>query len=279
VSPRTGWQFSGRLVALGFALGAASGLPAFAATNIIGSAGAESSLGGVLRWLVPITVSAGVALLVLRVNTQQTAQMHKERLQGDHALAREKMQADIALAQRKLDLDRELATWRRKAEIAEQTLALCYEARSALNWARTSVIFGGEGKTRVSPKGEDQETKERRDSYFIPIERLHGDREVFAKLRSLRFIFVAYFGEQAAAPFLALLEAHRSISSAASILMEMAPSESFAPPQNFLPLKHALGLGQRPDETDKKLDDAMAAIERTCQAVLSGSPEAAAAAQ
>src|SRR5208282_3081313 len=84
---------------------------------------------------------------------------------------------------------------KRKAELAEQALTAFYEARDVFVWVRSRAGFGGEGSTRTSNDGESKAQLEKRNTYYIPIERLTHDKELFARLHSLRYAFAAHFGE------------------------------------------------------------------------------------
>src|SRR6266536_4798007 len=96
---------------------------------------------------------------------------------------------------------RGLQKWRdetlgkRNTELAEQVLASFYEARDVFTWVRAPVRSLGEGASRSAGGPESDDLKQKRDSYFTPIERLRQEKELFAKLHAQRYMFAAYFGE------------------------------------------------------------------------------------
>src|SRR6202012_4354907 len=92
---------------------------------------------------------------------------------------------------------------KRKIELAEQVLASFYEAGDLFVWVRSPAAFGGEGETRQA-EGEDENVRRSRNTYFVPIERMQKHSELFAKLQSQRYSFMALFGSDAVAPFDAL---------------------------------------------------------------------------
>jgi hypothetical protein len=190
------------------------------------------------------------------------------------SLAGQKAAADIALAQKKFDLDLALASWKRRHELAEQALNSVYQARDVFNWARSRGILGGEGHSRPATEGESSKQRDRRNIYFVPIERLTREKELFGRLQVLRYAFAAHFGDEPSKAFGVLAEVHNSITNAASILIQMADYEDDdrQSVERLMPLRNALGWGtaDRPDESDRKIAEAVATIETACRPVLEG---------
>ena len=116
-----------------------------------------------------------------------------QRIGADEALAERKFTFDKEIAERKFQYDRELHDHKRKTELAEQTLTAFYEARDVFNWVRSRGIFGAEGNSRTPAPGETETQQEKRNTYFIPIERLTREKTLFAKIQSLRYAFAAHF--------------------------------------------------------------------------------------
>ena len=235
----------------------------------------------------PTVAAAAIAALV-------SVALAERRLKGDFRLAERKIAADLALAERKfeldqrlaerkvdldgalaekkLELDRALAMWRRRYELAEQLLTVAYEARDALTWSRARVVFSGEGETRHATEGESEKLQERRNSYFVPVERLSRDAKSFATLQTLRYTVAAHFGQDAAKAVGAITEAHHEIVSTAGLLIQLASADdSPSTAQNLIPLRERL-WGQRPDAMDRKIEEAVAALEAICRPVLSEKP-------
>lgn len=90
---------------------------------------------------------------------------------------------------------------KRKIELAEEVLALFYEARDIIKYIRDPGGFSKEGSSRETEGEETPLVKEARDRAFVPMERYNEHRATFSKLSSLKYRFVAYFGKDAATPF------------------------------------------------------------------------------
>jgi hypothetical protein len=83
-----------------------------------------------------------------------------------------------------------------------QALTTFDEVRDVFRAVRSSN-FVGERQPSSRPRKED-ETKaqqETRDRYYMAIERLINDNDVFARLQSLQYAFPACFGEAARQSF------------------------------------------------------------------------------
>ena len=170
---------------------------------------------------------------------------------------------------------RGLEKWRvetvgkRKIELAERVLTDATLVCGALRFARIGSLFRGEGKgeARVEGANESESVRKRRNRYFIPIERLLPEKELIARFQSERYAFAAYFGDEAAKPFDTFDEVFREIMMAAGLLIESSEQEDSIPADEGL----LAVLGWRPGrhEIDKKIDAAMASIEKTCRPILS----------
>jgi hypothetical protein len=165
---------------------------------------------------------------------------------------------------------RTLNAWRtetigkRKAELAEQALISFYQAREVLSFVRTPVHLRGGAES----------------TYLIPIQRLDRETELFAKIQTQRYSFAAVFGPKSTQPFDSLQEVHGRMVTAARTLSQM-PQETGTmgyPNDSTTELKNTLGWGlrKRPDVIDKKIDEAIEAMEAICRPVLSESPPDAA---
>jgi hypothetical protein len=174
---------------------------------------------------------------------------------------------------------RGLTAWRRqmvgkrRAEIAEQALVSFYAARDVFKFVRTPAILTGEGESRKpaeEPTDEPEQVRQMRDVYFIPIERLVREKELFAKMHAQRFEFSAYFGKQNISPFETILRIHNSIITNAQLLMNMAPHDAAAPLRQELMRSQGWGAAQRPDKTDREIDAAVTKIEEICEPILEG---------
>ena len=98
---------------------------------------------------------------------------------------------------------RKEAKWKRKYELAEEVLGLFYEAKEVIEYVRFPGSYIGEGNSRITFLNETSEDKDIRDRAYITIERLEKHKEIFYKLRTLKFRFLAIFHdeEKAKEPF------------------------------------------------------------------------------
>jgi hypothetical protein len=93
---------------------------------------------------------------------------------------------------------------KRRIELAEEVLALFYQAKDIIETIRSSFGFKGEGETRKPGPQERPEDKEALDRAFVMIERYNKHQEVFSRIHALRYRFLALFGVEAAKPFVDL---------------------------------------------------------------------------
>ncbi len=159
---------------------------------------------------------------------------------------------------------------KRKIELAEHVLIDARMVREVLRFARIGSQFIGEGKgeARIEGANESESVRKRRNRYFVPIERLLREKELFARFQSERYAFAVYCGDDAAKPFDTFDEVRREIMMAASQLIESSEQEDSIPADESSLAVLGWRPG-RPDEIDKKIDTAMASIEKTCRPILS----------
>ena len=198
------------------------------------------------------------------------------RIEADERLAQRKFDFDKEIAERKFKYDRELHDHKRKTELAEHGLTAFYEAGRVFVSVRSRGIFGAEGSSRTPAPGETATQQEKRNTYFIPIERLIRDKALFAQLQSLRYAFAAHFGVAATEPFDAIIGVQNEVIAAASTLIQMTHDGDASDlyDRSAQPLLDTLGwgMGKRPDGMDGKIEKAVQDIERLCRPVLSGAP-------
>lgn len=85
----------------------------------------------------------------------------------------------------------------KKIELCEATIDSIYRTRRAIQHARNGISFEGEGETRDQNPGDSSDSAKRKNSYYVPVERLLKEEDEFRKLDSIRFRFAAYFQEDA----------------------------------------------------------------------------------
>lgn len=120
-----------------------------------------------------------------------------------------------------------ISAWKREfrgkhqIELAEEALALFYEAREVITSARSPGGFGYEGRTRESQAEETPAEKKARDAAYVIIERFQPHEELFSKLHAMRYRFMAQFGLGSAKPFDELRKIRNQIFSAARRLARL----------------------------------------------------------
>lgn len=90
---------------------------------------------------------------------------------------------------------------KRRMELAEEVLALFYQARDIIESIRNPGGFGGEGQTRKPGPRETPEDKKALDGAYVLVERYNQHLEMFSRIHALRYRFIAQFGLAAVKPF------------------------------------------------------------------------------
>ncbi len=90
---------------------------------------------------------------------------------------------------------------KRNFDLAEEVLALFYEARDVIRYIRNPFGFSGEGSTRNSDPKESPEEKQINDRAYVVFERYSKRQDLFNKLYSMRYRYMARFGKDSAKPF------------------------------------------------------------------------------
>jgi len=107
---------------------------------------------------------------------------------------------------------------RRRMELAEDTLALFYEAADAIRHIRSPVGYGHETERVERAERESDEQFEARKTASVVFYRYDQHRELFNRIHATRYRFLALFGAEAAKPFEELHEVTRKIIVAARLL-------------------------------------------------------------
>ena len=108
--------------------------------------------------------------------------------------------------------------WKRKYELAEEVLALFYQAKDVISIMRSPFGHSEEGKTRKRAGNESEEITEALDRAYTTIERYENNKEPFAKLRALKYRSISVFGNEIEKPFNDLFKLCNRIMQAALIL-------------------------------------------------------------
>jgi hypothetical protein len=107
---------------------------------------------------------------------------------------------------------------KRNIDLAEEVLALFYEARDVIRSIRSPFGFVGEGRTRNADPNESPEEKQIKDRAYVVFERYSKRQDLFSKLYSMRYRYMARFGKDSAKPFDDLNKIVNEIFSSAQML-------------------------------------------------------------
>ena len=90
---------------------------------------------------------------------------------------------------------------KRQIELAESVLAMFYEVEDAIREIRNPFSCNNEGKSRKRSDNEREEESQLLDQAYVVFERYQKREKLFAKLRSMKYRFMATFCTQAGEPF------------------------------------------------------------------------------
>ena len=108
--------------------------------------------------------------------------------------------------------------WKRKYELAEETLSLFYEVQDAISIIRNPLGSVDEGKTRKRGENERKEDSEILDSAYTVIERFEKNKVPFFKLRAIKYRFIALFGKESEKPFNEIVKLTNKIMTVSGFL-------------------------------------------------------------
>jgi len=107
---------------------------------------------------------------------------------------------------------------KRNVDLAEEVLELFYEARDVIRAIRSPFGVVGEGSTRNSGPNESPEEKQINDSAYVVFERYSKRQDLFNKVYSMRYRYMARFGKDSSKPFDDLNKIVSEIFSSAQML-------------------------------------------------------------
>lgn len=173
-----------------------------------------------------------------------------------------------------------LTTWRhemtarRRAELAEQTLAMFYEARDVIAWARTPTNLGGEGASRERKLSEADDEALLKNAIYVPIERINRRAEFWGRFEASRYAFMAVFGAEAANPYATVIHAKNRVMLSASMLVQTFDRHE-PTRENLQSLQNEWNsnIGWRltdSDEIRRQINNAVSAIEGICKPAITG---------
>lgn len=99
---------------------------------------------------------------------------------------------------------------KRKIELAEETLASYFEIKDAIAFIRSPFSSSSEGSTRERVPHETADERKLLDRGFIVFERYEKKKEIFVKFSTLKYKFMAVFGQETENIF---TETHKVVNS------------------------------------------------------------------
>jgi hypothetical protein len=166
---------------------------------------------------------------------------------------------------------------KREYELAEEVLALFYEARDRIRFMRFPLGHAEEGTSRKTSENESPEQKQARDQAYVLIERYRASRETFNRLHALEYRFMALFGRDKAAPFVELRKVVSEMHASAQILSRLWSERAYRRQRDekmdalIDKQEHIFWEMGEDDALSMRIDKAIATVEATCQPIIRAS--------
>lgn len=167
---------------------------------------------------------------------------------------------------------------RRRIELAEDVLALFYEAADAIRWMRSPGGYSGELDKIVRHEGETERAFEARKSASIVFVRYDQKQELFNRIYAIRYRFMAQLGKSNIAPFNTLHSITSELFVAARMKALLLTKEHFRTENQYHEhhdklLKYEESLWDsfaEEDPINPKLEEMIRDIERISSGVIEG---------
>ena len=116
---------------------------------------------------------------------------------------------------------------KRQIELAEDTLALFYEAEDAIKHLRHPVAYSHESQVVIRGDHEPEEKYNARKNAYVVFYRYNSYQELFNKIHASRYRFMAQIGKKEARPFDDLRLIVNEIKQSAKVLSRLWAREKF----------------------------------------------------
>jgi hypothetical protein len=163
---------------------------------------------------------------------------------------------------------------KRRMELAEEVLALFYQAKEVIAFMRFPAGYASESSSRNPQPDETPEQKGIRDDAFVTVERYNKHSDVFSRIHTLRYRFMAQFGKDATAPFDKLKSIIDQLFVAARqwVMLSEVSEKNFTNPESLQDHRCRIekydkilwGTGND-DSISIELEKAVQSIEQICQ--------------
>jgi hypothetical protein len=169
-------------------------------------------------------------------------------------------------------------TGKRQIELAEETLALFYEAKDVITYIRHPAGYSSETETLERGEGESEKDYKARKQASIVFKRYNEHQELFNKIHSMRYRFMAQIGKEQAQPFDDLRKIINEIFLSARMLSRLWARDYFRTEEqrekHYKSIeKHEAIFWEGLEEEDpiiSRLNKLITDIESTCKGVISG---------
>lgn len=165
--------------------------------------------------------------------------------------------------------------WKRKYELAEETLCRFYEAHQNIRTIRSPFGFAGEGKTRKRAENESAKESDIYDRAYIINERFERNKEALEKLQVLKFRFITVFGKDHEYCFDNLIKSVNKIFLAANEIARIQLGEYglMTPEKKGKEIRKNYKIiystpKEEDDPIEQDLSDTIKAIEKTCRKII-----------
>lgn len=169
-------------------------------------------------------------------------------------------------------------TGKRQIELAEDTLALFYEAADSIKLIRHPLSFTTETEGIERGDRESDSEYQARKNASVVFKRYNDHQELFNKLHAMRYRFMGQIGKQEAKPFDDLRGIVNEITLSARMLARLWVRDQFRTDEQWerhekqIEKHEAIfweGLEEE-DPINPKLEMVLSEIENTCQRIIAG---------
>lgn len=169
-------------------------------------------------------------------------------------------------------------TVKRQIELAEETLALFYEAADAIKYMRNPGGYSNETEDILKGEKESDADYRARKRASIVFKRYSENKELFSKLHAMRYRFMAQIGKDAAKPFDDLRAVVNEIHLSAHMLSRLWAREHIRTPEQQESYQQQISVYEAvfweglvdSDPINPKLEELTSRMENTCQKVIAG---------
>lgn len=167
---------------------------------------------------------------------------------------------------------------KRQMELAEETLALFYEASDVIAYIRNIFSYVSETEDIARGENETEERYEARKRASIVFKRYNENQELFNKIHAMRYRFMAQIGKKQAEPFEELRKIVNEIFISARMLSQLWSHRHFRTQEqedkHYKSIeRHEAIFYEGIEEKDPiipRLNKLVSKIEITCNKIISG---------